>query len=62
MLKFILLLFSLSLSFSETIITNKDNLGSIPDNETHLTLELRFIIFIFKFSIVLKIHKSHLCD
>ena len=44
MFKLILLCFSLSLSFSETVIKNKDNLGAIPNNETHLTLELRFII------------------
>ena len=49
MLRFILLLFSLSLSFSETFINNKENLGAIPENETHLTLELRFIILYLNF-------------
>ena len=43
MLKLILLCFSLSLSFSETVIKNKDNLGSIPENEIYLTLELMSI-------------------
>ena len=43
MFKLILLCFFLLLSYSETVIKNKDNLGAIPDNETHLTLELKSI-------------------
>ena len=44
MLKLILLDFSLLLA-SSTIIKNKNNLGSIPENETDLTLELKYIFY-----------------
>ena len=43
MFKLILLCFSLSLSFSEIVIKNKDNLGAIQENETNLVLELKYI-------------------
>ena len=42
MLKLILLDFSLLLA-SSTVIKNKDNLGSIPENETDLNLKLKYI-------------------
>ena len=44
MLKLIVLCFSLLVSFSETVIKNKDNLGSIQENETNLVLELKYIV------------------
>ena len=43
MFKLILLCFYILLSFSEIVIKNKDNLGLISENETDLTLELKYI-------------------
>ena len=45
MLKYILLCFCISLTYTETVIKTKDNLESISENETNLTLELKHIIF-----------------
>ena len=48
MLHFFLFYLKFSFSFEDTIVSDKANLISIPANETHLTLVLKYY-FSFKF-------------
>ena len=44
MQNFLLFSFCFSLSLQETTIFNKNNLAEISKDETHLTLELKYIL------------------